>query len=134
MFMHRESVTARWAKSRQTPVALLVAFRRGAVPPGMVVAELAAVEGVVAGRLRPLPASLDAAEERPGQVRKLLGVAVATGQQEREDVSRQCRHVRLLRGRANLIRQTAILDDELAADLEQSQRGDEAFTASVQVD
>src|ERR1700721_3123956 len=126
MFMHRESVTARWAKSRQTPVALLVAFRRGAVPPGMVVAELAAVEGVVADRLRPLPASLDAAEERPGEVRKLLGVAVATCQQEGEDVTRQRRYVPLMCGWANLIRQAAIVDDELAADFEQSRRCDEA--------
>src|ERR1700761_3773826 len=103
----------------------LVALRRGAVPPGMVVAEFNAVVGVVADRLRPLPASLDAAEERPGQVRKLLGVAVATCQQKWEDVTRQRRYVPLMRGRAHLIRQAAILDDELAADFEQSRRCDE---------
>src|ERR1700732_4691234 len=105
--------------------AFLVALRRGAVPPGMVVAEFNAAVGVVADRLRPLPASLDAAEERPSQVRKLLGVAVATCQQEREDVPRQRRYVPLMRGRANLIRQAAILDDELAADFEQSRGYDE---------
>ena len=65
--------------------AFLVTFRCGAVCPGMVVAEFNAVVGVVADRLRPLPASLDAAEERPGEVRKLLSVAVATCQQKRED-------------------------------------------------
>jgi len=106
--------------------AFLVALRRGAVPPGMVVAEFDAVVGVVADRLRSLPSAPDAAEERPGEVRKLLGVAVATCQQEGEDVTRQRRYVPLMRGRANLIRQAAILDDELAADFEQSRRCDEA--------
>ena len=48
--------------------AFLVALRGGAVPAGMVVAEFNAVVGVIADRLRPLPASLDASEERPGQV------------------------------------------------------------------
>ena len=108
--------------------AFLVTFRRGAVSPGMVVAEFNAVVGVVADRLRPLPAALDAAEERPSQIRKLLGVAVATCQQEGEGVARQRRSVPLMRGRANLIRQAAILDDELAADFEQSRRCDEAGT------
>jgi hypothetical protein len=108
--------------------AFLVALRRGAVPSGMVVAEFNAVVGVVADRLRSLPSAPDASEERPGEVRKLLGVAVATCQQEGEDVTRQRRNVPLRRGRANLIRQAAILDDELAADFEQSRRCDEAGT------
>src|ERR1700733_11455386 len=106
--------------------AFLVALRRGAVTPGMVVAEFNAVVGVVADRLRSLPSAPVAAEERPGEVRKLLGVAVATCQQEGEDVTRQRRYVPLMRGRANLIRQAAILDDELAADFEQSRRCDAA--------
>jgi hypothetical protein len=63
--------------------AFLMALRGGAVPPGMVVAELEAVMGVVTDRLCSLPAALDAAKERPGQVRQFFGVAVAASRKGR---------------------------------------------------
>jgi hypothetical protein len=52
--------------------AFLMSLRCGAVPSRVMVAEFDAVVGAVTDRLRSLPATLDTAKERPGQVRKPL--------------------------------------------------------------
>src|SRR5580658_10059645 len=104
--------------------ALLVSLGRSAILAGMMVSELDALVRVVANRLRPLPAAVDASKQRPGKVRELFGVAVAARQQERQDFAGQRADVPLLRRRAHLIRQAAILDDKLAADFQQARWGD----------
>ena len=58
--------------------------------------------------------------ERPCQGRELFGVAVATSQEKGKNVTGQFGYVPLLRRWAYLIRQSAVLHNELAADFEQS--------------
>src|ERR1700675_1471123 len=87
-------------KMREVPAdaaTFFVAFRGGPVSPRVMVAELDALVSVVADRLRPLPAALNAAKERPCQGRQLFGVAVATSHKEGKKVTGQFGYVPLLR-------------------------------------
>src|SRR5450432_1023583 len=105
--------------------AFLVPLRGGTVRPRVMVSEFDAVVDVVTDRLRSLPAALSSAKERPCQVRQFFGVAVATGQQEGKNVTGQFGYVPLLRRRAHLIRQAAVLYDEFAANFQQPGWGDQ---------
>src|ERR1700679_1220373 len=83
---------------------------------------------VVANGLCALPTGLDAAKQGPSKVRQFLGVAVAAGQQERQDIIRQIADSPLPRVWAHLVGQTTVLDEELAADLQQTCRGNQSRT------
>ena len=82
----------------------VVPLRGGAVTSGMVIAEIDAAMSIIANRLCPLPATLDASKQRPCKVRELFGVAVATRQQERQSFTWQRANAPLLRGRTDLVR------------------------------
>ena len=64
--MQRQKVTARWAKSRQTPARSMMHVRGGLGRPGMLVAEGDVVVDIVADRLDAGPARRRGAEQRPG--------------------------------------------------------------------
>ena len=55
----------------------------------MVIAEANPVMDVIANRLEALPTRRDAAEQRPGQIRQFLGVAITATQQIDQNVMRQ---------------------------------------------
>src|ERR1700688_2703008 len=69
--------------------ALLVSFRGSPIAARMLVVEANPVMGVVTDRLHALPARRQAAEQRPGKVRQLFGVAVAAAQQIDQNLIRQ---------------------------------------------
>ena len=118
--MQRHSVTARCAKSRQTPACSRVSFRRCPVAARMVVAELNAVVNVIADRLHACPAADNRPEQRPREIRKLLRVAVSAAVQERQHVVRQVLHCPLLCVRNDLVRQATVADQEVRADFKSS--------------
>jgi hypothetical protein len=59
----------------------LVAFRRRAIAPRVMVAELDPIVDIIADGLDPLATALNSAELRPGEIAQLLGIAVATAEQ-----------------------------------------------------
>ena len=95
-----------------------MALRRGAVGAGVVIAELDLVVGVVDDRLHPFPAGVDVAEQRPGQVRQLVDVAIAAADQIDHRVVGQFRDRMQPRAGRHRIGQAGILDQEIVADLD----------------
>ena len=81
--MQRQSVTARWAKSRQTPTCSRCPSLAVRVVRAMLVVEADAVVDIVDDRLHARPAARRAAEQRPGEVAQEVGVAVAAAHQDR---------------------------------------------------
>ncbi len=69
--------------------AFFVTFRCRPVSSRILIAELDTVVHIIADGLCPLPTGLHAAEQGPGKIRQLLGIAIAARQQERQDVVRQ---------------------------------------------
>jgi hypothetical protein len=123
--MQRQSVMARWAKSRQTPICSAyptnlfgVPLGGGAIATRVVISEFNVVVHIITNCLHPLPAASDIAEQPPSLIRQPLGVAVATAIQKWEYVIGQFIDVELTRVRYDFIRQTAIPDNKFVSNFE----------------
>jgi hypothetical protein len=72
-----------------------------------------------------LPAAIDAAEQRPRQIGKFFGVAVAAAQKKHQRFIRQSADVPLLRVWDDGVRLATVADDEVVADFQQTRRRDQ---------
>jgi len=106
--MQRHSVTARWAKVAADADAFLVPLERRAVTPRVVVTERNPLMRIIANRLHALPARCHMAEQRPGQIGQLLGVAIAAAEQIDQHIVRQFSDIELPRIGRHIVGQTAI--------------------------
>ena len=113
--MQRQNVSARCAKSRQTPVPLLVDVMRGLHVMGVLVAEGDVVVDEVGDRGYPRPARLGVAEQRPRDVGQLVGLAIAARHQIQQHFVRQLVDRNLLRGRHHHVGQSGIAHQRAAA-------------------
>ena len=100
--------------------AFFMALECRSVVPRMRIAELESVMDVIADRLHALPASCQMTEHGPGQVGELLRVAVAAAKKIDQSFIRKLIERTLRRVRDNLVRQTAVLDDEFVAYLDET--------------
>ena len=116
--MQRQSVTARWAKSRHTPDPLFVALGRRAVAACVVVAELNALVHVVADRLYALPAAGGWPEQRPSEIGQPLGVAIAASIEERQNLVGQVIDVPLAGLGSRFIREATVFNQKVVADFD----------------
>src|ERR1700753_2032531 len=98
----------------------LMCLRSRAIPPCMMVSEFDASVRVVTYRLRTPPAASNATKERPRQVREFFSIAIPTCEQEGHRAAGQRASFPLLGRRTSLIRQAAVLYQELAPDLKQA--------------
>ena len=100
MFMQRHKATARWAKSRQTPWRSLKVSQAVRVGARVLVAEGDVAVDEVADRLDAAPAGGAGAEQLPGGLGQMVGVAVAAAQEVDQGLVRQVLH-RVLHGRGD---------------------------------
>ena len=91
----------------------------------MMIAELDAVTCIVADRLHALPASVDSAEERLGQIGCLLRIAITAAQEKRHHLIRQAINVPVLDARRHLVGRAAGLNNEIIANFEKTGRSNE---------
>jgi hypothetical protein len=96
---------------------LFVALRCGSVASRMVIAEPDAVMHVIADGLHALPSGGDRSEQCPGEVCQLLRVAIPAAVKERQDVVRQVLDFPPPCAPNDLVRQAAVADQEVGADL-----------------
>ena len=104
---------------------LRVSLGGGAVIARMVIAELEMAVHIVADRLHLLPAALNAAEMRPGEIGELLRVAIAAAHQEQQRVIGQFRNRELPGAGRDLVGKAGIPDQEIIADFNQARWRDE---------
>src|SRR4051812_18443633 len=108
--MQRQSVMARWAKSRHTPCFSWKGVISGFGRVGVRVAESDALVHVVADRLHQRPALRHLAEGCPGELAETIGFAIAAAEEVTERLHRELLQRDLLRIRCHLVMRAAVLD------------------------
>src|ERR1700730_8409452 len=109
--MQRQNATARWAKSRQTPLRSCVGLEGGAGRARMCVTKGQAVADEIANRLNLSPARRLGSEKLPGDVRELVGFSIAAAEQEDQCVVRQLLDGTFLGVLLDRVRHAAVLND-----------------------
>ena len=111
--MQRQSVTARCAKSRQTPLRSSCPSNALRVASRVLVVEGDAFVHVVADRLHARPARRRVAEQRPGGLGEPVGLAIAAAEQIDDHLVRQLLDRHLLRLRRDRVGQAGVADQEI---------------------
>ena len=118
--MQRQSVTARWAKSRHTPLAILKDLKGGLRRARKAVAELDVLMHEVADGLDALPAGRRRAEQSPGGLRQQVGLAIPAAEQEEQGLLGERLHGPLLEPGRHRVGIAGVGHDGIAAQPELS--------------
>ena len=118
MLRQRQNVTARCAKSRQTPWRSVVGFPRRSRGARVLVTEGHVGVYEVADRLHPRPAKRRRSEQAPRLVGKPIRLTVAASKQEQQGVRRQVLDLVLQGVQLGRLRRARITNDRIRAETE----------------